>query len=203
MTKAIASILEDATAALRRAPHVLVEAAVVRPSPAPDALRQLQAGVTALPAWVAELYAQIGGAHLSWRLSPAGYEQLEPERTDSEHRYDISGNLDLLAPEELTGGLTGHGWQRIYGDRAHGYGPVDFASYHLNLGFTAVPEDGPVVFDLVEGRRAPLAMTLPAYLEAGAALWFLDGWQLSLLGDAEAEGQRRRLAELVRRLSGG
>ena len=73
MTKAIASILEDATAALRRAPHVLVEAAVVRPSPAPDALRQLQAGVTALPAWVAELYAQIGGAHLSWRLSPAAY----------------------------------------------------------------------------------------------------------------------------------
>jgi hypothetical protein len=202
MTKAIASILEDAIAALRRAPHVVVEAAVVRASPAPDAWRQLQASGTSLPAWVAELHAQIGGAHLSWRLSTGGYEQLEPERTDAEHRYDISGNLDLLALDELAGGLTGYGWQRIYGDRAHGYRPVDFASYHLNLGFAA-PEGGPVIFDLVEGRRAPLAMTLPAYLEAGAALWFLDGWQLSLLGDAEAERQGRRLAELVRRLSGG
>lgn len=194
MTQAIAAILDDAIVALRRAPHVIVESADVRPSRAPSAV--------ALPPWVVELYAEIGAAHLSWRLGTAGYERLEPELSDHEHRYDISGNLDLLAPEELAGGLTGHGWQRIYGDRAQGYWPVDFASYYLSLGFAA-PEGPPVIFDLVEGRRVPLAMSLPAYLEAGAALWFLDGWQLTLLGDAEAERQGARLAGLVRRLSGG
>jgi hypothetical protein len=206
VTPTIASILDDTIAALRRAPHVVLESAVVLPGRTRESMKELehQSGV-ALPPWLAELYTQVGGAHLSWRLSAAGYEQLQPVRSDNDHRYDISGNLDLLAPEELSYGFTGHPWARIYGDRAKDYRPLDFASYHLNVGFVSPPGDGDdlVLLDLYEDRLARLGVTLIDYLQAGGAQWFLDEWQLSLLGDARYASRVNELRDIAQQLARG
>jgi hypothetical protein len=204
MTRTVAALLEDAIAALRRSRRITLESAVVLPAPARAALAEAERIAGPLPSWVRELYSQIGGGHISWRAAATGDEpgDLPGHRID---RYDVSGNLDLLSLDELCHGITGHGWAQALGERARGYWPVDFASAALNLGFVPACQGDagdPVLLDLVEDRRVSLAMTLPSYLQAGARLWFADGWQLTLLDDDEATRQDRELREIIRSLGG-
>jgi hypothetical protein len=197
----LGSILEDAVATLRRTPHVLVESALVLPGRPPEELKDYEARTGLwLPPCAVQLYTQLGGAHISWRLSPEGYEKLEPGRTDNKHRYDVSGNLDILPLEEIDRSLTGQPWEELYTEGPLNYRPVDFSSLFVNMGFTR-SADGWVLFILYENRQVPLGLTMTEYLRRGAELLFLNDWQLGLPHDEESVKQGERLRSVRQRLA--
>jgi hypothetical protein len=164
------AVLENTVVELRGIPHVIIESADILPGRTPDTV----ATFTELPAWLVEMYTQVGGAHISWRLAPAGYEELNPGQKDNAYRYDVSGNLDILTPEEVVGGFTG---KRVtWHDVPHldNYLPVDFADFYTSMGFVPPDAVGPAVnfYDTLE----PLEISVVEYLRQGADLLFLDGW---------------------------
>lgn len=199
------STLEGFIKTLGQNPFLVLESALLLPGRSKDSLAELEnkKGL-GLPRTLAEAYAEVGGAHISWRLSPDGYEKLYPGAAGNKHRYDVSGNLDLLSPEEAFDGFTGDGWRDVYRWHSEDYYPVDFASDYLNMGFGTPlrPDVDRLLLNvLYDDLLAPLEMTLAEYLQRGAELMFLNDWQLTLLNDEEYAAQEEKVRDLRRRLA--
>jgi hypothetical protein len=198
----VEAILGDTLHAILRIPGVILECAETRKARGTGGLASLAAEQGwALPEWVGKLYAESGGAHLSWRLSALGYERLDPERDDAGARYDISGNLDILSPEEARGGFTDEGWRPLYGARLGGYVPIDFSGFFLNAGFEAnTHSEGVTIFSLYDECTFSTGVSWTEYLARGAELLFMREWQRAFLTDDESVRHVAHLTALKNRL---
>ena len=191
-------VLEEVIGHLGKNPYIVLECALLLPGWSNASLVKFekQKGVW-LPRPLTQFYTEIGGAHISWRLTPLGYEKLYPNVANNKYRYDIAGNLDLLSPEELIDGFTSDGWKDVYLDHLRDYQPIDFSSYFLNLG-CAKPlrqEDDRFLLNVLdENQLQQLDITLAEYLQRGANILFLVDWQLTLLDDEKyaLEGMEMR-----------
>lgn len=183
------SILDDVVATLRAMPTIAIDHAAVLPAVPRDQLAAIteNAGVR-LPPWVVQLYGEIGGAHISWRLEESGYQMLSPDRKDNSYRYDISGNLDLLSPEEACRSLTGHPWHQLYDEPVTADIPIDLASFALTARCSVTPAHehlGLVLHSLYDDRIIPLDVTPIEYLQRGAERLFMSDWQRTLTSIAD------------------
>jgi hypothetical protein len=198
-------MIDDVVSTLHGLPDIILEHASIQPGRTPDALRafEVEHSVT-LPSWVRNVYAEIGAAHISWRLSSRGYERLELAGI-AENDYEVSGGIDILSPEEVVSGFTGQAWTKIYDDANLDYLPVDFASFVLNLGFISSqspPESGPVLFGPYDHILAHLDIGFNEYIRQGAKYLFIKEWQYIFTDDAEYLGAQRRVKQLRKRLAG-
>jgi hypothetical protein len=192
-------LLEEVINRLSKNPYIVLESALILPGCSEPVLIQFREELQ-LPSWFTQLYAEVGGAHIGWRLSPIGYEKLAPNRIDNLYRYDIFGNFDLLSHDEVIDGFTGSGWREMYSHGSQDYHPVDFSSYFLNLGYTTPfqPDDNTKLINIVyEDRLVQLDISLAEYLRVGADRLFIVDWQLTLLNDENYADQDRHIKQLA------
>lgn len=200
------SILRGVLEVLHAAPSIEVDCAELRPGiPRPEVASVAERAGVRFPPWVVMLYEEIGGAHVSWRLGER-YRKARDLSFGEGHRYDISGNFDLLSPQEACRALTDHPWFQLYGEPSSGDLPIELASFDLTARCsisTSEPEQrGPALHISYEDRVVQLDVTPAEYARRGAELLFLPEWQLTLIPGEDHGGLRDRLRRETQQLLG-
>lgn len=194
---------QGTTSSVRPKSAIILESTLMLPGCTESVFVQFEKKNILFPEWMMQLYTEVGAAHISWRLSPTGYDKIEPNRMDNLYRYDISGNFDLLSLDEVIYGFTGSGWQEEYRNYSQDYYPVDFSSYFLNLGYrrSCQPNHNSLLINILyEERLVELDISLADYLFAAKDRLFIVDWQLSLLNDekyADADRYIKQLADFL------
>ncbi len=186
-------------------PFVILESALILPGWSNTALKKYESQRQVnFPQSVKKLYNEVGAVHISWRLSPNGYEYLHPDDAIMAYDYNISGNIDLLSPYQMIDGFTNNGWKDIYNNYQYYY-PLDFSGYFLNMGVLLEdPRNSGELFMniLYEDRMVLLDVSLENYIRLGIDCLFFVDWQMTLLDGGDSGRQSTQIASLRQKLFG-